>query len=1697
VGGSYGPPKTVTFTTLKLPTYNTGNIGTVTRTNSPNGVDSVWTFKDGNNVDFNLFSDICLNVISVGTGSSSVLNPNTTTYITGGGGGQVIYKDQFRVYNYYQRSPSIDSSYNLSIVFGNSTSPGSISLDINSSFATTPNIDDPFFTGVSFSNGIDGNSILYNGADTTFGGNDSTNAGGGGAGTNGNGFSASSNIGGNGGPGIGFTINNVVYGPYGGGGGGYGSVQTGLGGIGGGGNAGTNGNGVPNTGGGAGGSNSTTIQNQGGSGAVVIVGTTSLLPSVISGLSYGNTIGNGVSYSVDISYNQSVNNVTGYGIKFNGNVINTITGNIGNSFVINSPTILTSNYKGLNGGNAYTISAYTTGTYGNSAIGNITIPPFTLPPTNLTQIYPATSSNTIAFSFTAPTTPVTYYSATAIDGSGNVFTNGNISFSSNTASITGLSVATLYTITMNSFNSYGKSISSNAVSFSTFDKISTLNNTITCTALDISNNYLYVGGSFTTAGSKNITANCIARWNTITNTWSDLPNNPLSSTSQPFALLLINKILYISSNDTTYGLFIFDTSNNTWTKPSYSGYNSIHGFNAMAYSNSSSRLYIGHGPKLLYYDGGNNVNDLNTPGNTGGAGAPGPMTMGMVLNDSSKNLYIVYNNCTRPFAIYNITNNTLIQYTSTNNFFTGICFDSSQNIYISAQRLNINGNTYTDGICYFNTNTNTFSALVNGGSLQSTNQYYKPAVLGVINDKLIIGTIFGSNSSSPFCRIYDIKTKTMSVGVNGLDANNDVRTFAYDKTTSYIYFGGAFTTAPGGDTTSPRISRTDYFFPPTGLTAISNSTSSITISYIEPYSAISTYTVTAVPTPSGNTITQTYNAPASSYVITGLTSGTTYNITLKATNYIGKFVNITTSCATVSIPVSPSGLNVAYSNSIIGVITISYNNVSNATSYYISISPYNPNILSSSAKITSDNSFNTTNINNNFVGFLNNTNYTISVFASNLYGNSSITTTTFNTNVSLTITGGLYITNNPIINGVSYTYYMLYSTGVTYTISQTNFSGSVNVLAVGGGGGGGFGCPNYNVGGTFYLGGVGGGGGGGGVVDTNLNLPSQISVIIGAGGLNGNGTRFPTNGSNTIVGTITAYGGGAGGSTKNLASSFSNATTGGSGGGGYAKSTSPASTATNNNGASGNTNANNKANAGGGSYINVSAGIFCGGGGGGAGSVGASAINANQVQGGSGYTYNLTGNTVSRGGSGGAWNSSNGADGTNSGDGGGGGGGGPSSAVPYIGGNGASGVVILSYVTSFLPSLITGLSNGNLTYDISTNTNGIDISFNKSVNNIVGYNINFYNSANTTDNISCSSGTKVSGNTFIFNTPDTTTYTFTGLNTNKTYYANVYAIGTYGNTVSSQTSFNTTVFKNATGGSIIISGGYKIHTFTYTGSNQSFIVQSGITSVNILVVGGGGGGGSSGLNIGYGAAGGGGGGMVKLNSNNSISNGTYIISVGNGGAGGTVSAPTMNSNNNAKNGGNSSISGTSINIVALGGGYGGIGTGVQSTVPSGNSGGNGGGAGAGSTTSGSSQPLNGGSANGGGNNGGNGYYSKKTPLNKYFTLGGGGGGAGQIGGSYSGSDETYYPGNGGNGVSISIGGNTTYYGGGGGGSGYLNSTSTTYLMGTGGLGGGGNAGSVGVANTGGGGGAMLTGSNSGSPGFAGGSGVVIVYYTYP
>jgi len=263
---------------------------------------------------------------------------------------------------------------------------------------------------------------------------------------------------------------------------------------------------------------------------------------------------------------------------------------------------------------------------------------------------------------------------------------------------------------------------------------------------------------------------------------------------------------------------------------------------------------------------------------------------------------------------------------------------------------------------------------------------------------------------------------------------------------------------------------------------------------------------------------------------------------------------------------------------------------------------------------------------------------------------------------------------------------------------------------------------------------------------------------------------------------------------------------------------------------------------------------------------------------------------------------------------------------------------------------------------------------------------------------------------------------------------------------------------SATGGTITTYSGYKVHTFTSSGTFTAN--KSG--SVNVLVVAGGGGGGSH--------VGGGGGAGGMLASNLSVSAQSLTVTVGGGGVGSYNNGGYAGMPNGA-NGGNSSFS----SLTAIGGGRG-----QEWDHGSANNGGSGGG---GSNTVWSP----GVGTSGQGNNGGTGHGSSP------YECGGGGGGGG-AGVNWS----TNKGGNGGIGKvnNYRTGANIYYAGGGGGG---VHNGGTT--PGTGGTGGGGNgkvatttkAGS-GSVNLGGGGGGTGNSGNAVSNGGNGGSGVVIIRY---
>jgi len=295
---------------------------------------------------------------------------------------------------------------------------------------------------------------------------------------------------------------------------------------------------------------------------------------------------------------------------------------------------------------------------------------------------------------------------------------------------------------------------------------------------------------------------------------------------------------------------------------------------------------------------------------------------------------------------------------------------------------------------------------------------------------------------------------------------------------------------------------------------------------------------------------------------------------------------------------------------------------------------------------------------------------------------------------------------------------------------------------------------------------------------------------------------------------------------------------------------------------------------------------------------------------------------------------------------------------------------------------------------------------------------------------------------------------------------------------------------------------YKVHTFLTSGNLT--VTESGV--LDILAVAGGGAG------HGYVGGGGGAGGLVYATGN--VSLGNCVITIGAGGTG--VATPNTQDAANSANGANTVVTGTGINILAIGGG----GAGCYSDMP-GSAGGSGGGAGGEQSGGG----LGGAAVPGQGNRGGDSLVSRSGNPSS----GAGGGGAGALGQNSRGAGNTT-AGSGGQGrkegIDFAIDGTGYWYAGGGGGGAY-NAGTGIATGGNGGAGGGGGGGAFGSistpgtggigrnsggigqssdtagrggdggANTGGGGGGVghYSSATNGKAG-SGGSGIVIFRYSF-
>lgn len=495
--------------------------------------------------------------------------------------------------------------------------------------------------------------------------------------------------------------------------------------------------------------------------------------------------------------------------------------------------------------------------------------------------------------------------------------------------------------------------------------------------------------------------------------------------------------------------------------------------------------------------------------------------------------------------------------------------------------------TSVDGIFWFMQKNTNFSSNI-------TNMFTNPTATNEI-----IFTTYGQVPGAPTALTY-VSNNTTSVSfsftapVGGvtptsytvsavpLSGQTISQTFAYGGTTGTItgltsatsytislYSNGS----TGSSVASNSITTQTTLIPPTNLTFVSYTTSSINISFTPPPLSsgvtVTSYNATAVPASGSTVIVTGISGAGTSASITGLVASTQYSITLTATNSYG------TSASSTAL-VYQTSLSPPYNllASMVDTSSVSLSFVAPALGTNVTVTSYTATFVPTTGPNITVNNITSSPAAVNGLTF--SMNYNITMVAINSYGTSAASATyNYTLTTLLVITGvasgstgaGLIAGNvtNDVKSGTSTTNNVTYnvysfqpgtsilpsvatSSQATYTINyNTGGSTLIYVLAVGGGGGAGTFC--------------GGGGGAGGVVMNSVTLPSgtgTISVNVGAGGL-GQGTSganyatpVPVNGSNTTVSfsantnaNIIAYGGGFGQGLNNT----TGAGNGGSGGG--------------------------------------------------------------------------------------------------------------------------------------------------------------------------------------------------------------------------------------------------------------------------------------------------------------------------------------------------------------------------------------------------------------------------------------------------------------------------------------------------------------------------------------------------------------------
>jgi hypothetical protein len=370
----------------------------------------------------------------------------------------------------------------------------------------------------------------------------------------------------------------------------------------------------------------------------------------------------------------------------------------------------------------------------------------------------------------------------------------------------------------------------------------------TVTALAVVGNEVYVGGTFTSAGG--VSANNVARFNTQTNTWSSLGTGSSNGVNnEVFALAVVGNEVVVGGSFTSAGgmsanrVARFNTLTNTWSSL---GTGSSNGVNAgvRALAVVGNEVYVGG---LFTSAGGmsaNGVARFNTLTNTWSSLGTGSSNG---VNNTVRALAVVGN------EVYvggiftsagGMSANNVARFNTLTNTWSSLGTGSSNGVNNWVYALAVSGSEVFVGgfftsaggvsanrVARFNTLTNTWSSL--GSSISGVAYPYVNA-LAVVGNEVVVGGYFTSAGGVSANYVAGFNTLTNTWSSLGTGSSNGVNNevFALAVVGNEVVVGGSFTSAGGVSanrvaryfppTTNPSATHTIsadglYFFPPTGV----------------------------------------------------------------------------------------------------------------------------------------------------------------------------------------------------------------------------------------------------------------------------------------------------------------------------------------------------------------------------------------------------------------------------------------------------------------------------------------------------------------------------------------------------------------------------------------------------------------------------------------------------------------------------------------------------------------------------------------------------------------------------------------------------------------------------------------------------------------------------------------------------------------